>query len=107
MINKKFNHLFLTYDGLMDPLGKSQIIPYLKSISNSQRKINVISFEKINNIEEKKIKIIKLDLIKNNIFWKYNKFSNKYGKIGKIYDLFKMFINVFRFNSAKERIFLL
>jgi hypothetical protein len=93
MINKKFNHLFLTYDGLMDPLGKSQIIPYLKSISSSQRKINVISFEKINNIEEEKIKIIKLDLIKNNIFWKYSKFSNKYGKIGKIYDLFKMFFS--------------
>ena len=91
MIKNKLNHLFITYDGLMDPLGKSQIIPYLKSISNSQRKINVISFEKISNIEEKKITTIKLDLLKNNIFWKYNKFSNNYGKIGKIYDLLKMF----------------
>ena len=68
MIKNKLNHLFITYDGLMDPLGKSQIIPYLKSISNSQRKINVISFEKISNIEEKKITTIKLDLLKNNIF---------------------------------------
>ena len=93
MIKNKLNHLFLTYDGLMDPLGKSQIIPYLKSISNSQRKINVISFEKINNIQVKKIKTIKLDLLKNNIAWKYKKFSNNYGKIGKIYDLFKMFLS--------------
>ena len=31
------------------------------------------------------------DLSKRNISWKYNKFSENYGKIGKIYDLIKMF----------------
>ena len=91
MIKNKSNHLFITYDGLMDPLGGSQIIPYLKSISSSKRKLNVISFEKIENIQEKKIKTLKLDLIKNNIVWKYGKFSKNLGKIGKIYDILKMF----------------
>ena len=55
MIKKKSNHLFVTYDGLLDPLGRSQIIPYLKAIAKSKRKIKVISFEKNKNIELKKI----------------------------------------------------
>ncbi len=91
MKKKKFNHLFITYDGLLDPLGRSQIIPYLKSIAKSERKIKVISFEKNKNIEFKKINSMRLDLLKNNILWKYIKFSENYGKIGKIYDLNKMF----------------
>ena len=91
MIKKKSNHLFVTYDGLLDPLGRSQIIPYLKAIAKSKRKIKVISFEKNKNIELKKINLLRDDLIKRNIIGKYNKFSENYGKIGKIYDLIKMF----------------
>ncbi len=91
MKKKKFEHLFITYDGLLDPLGRSQIIPYLKSIAKSNRKIKVISFEKNKNINFKKINPVKQDLLKSNILWKYNKFSENYGKIGKIYDLIKMF----------------
>ena len=91
MTKKKLNHLFITYDGLLDPLGGSQIIPYLKSISKPERKIQVISFEKNKNIKLKKINSLRQDLLKSNIFWKYNKFSENYGQIGKIYDLIKMF----------------
>ena len=91
MINNNINHLFITYDGLMDPLGKSQIVPYLGSISNSQRIINVISFEKINNIKYQKVKTIERDLLKKNIVWKFSMFSRNFGKLGKIYDLIKMF----------------
>ena len=84
MIKKKLHHLFLTYDGLLDPLGRSQIIPYLKSIAKSNRKIKVISFEKNENLKIKKINLISRDLLKYNIIWKYNVFSESYGKIGKI-----------------------
>ena len=91
MTKKKFHHLFITYDGLLDPLGRSQIIPYLKSIAKPERKIKVLSFEKNKNIKLKKINSVKQELLKSNILWKYNKFSENYGKIGKIYDLVKMF----------------
>ncbi len=91
MKKKKFHHLFITYDGLLDPLGGSQIIPYLKSIAKSERKIKVVSFEKNKNVEIKKINSLRSDLLKNNISWKSIKFSENFGKIGKIYDLNKMF----------------
>jgi hypothetical protein len=38
--------LYLTYDGLLDPLGGSQIIPYVKGLSSPSRKFYILSFEK-------------------------------------------------------------
>ena len=38
--------LFLTYDGLTDPLGGSQVLPYLVGLSKRGHEISVISFEK-------------------------------------------------------------
>ena len=43
--------LYITYDGLTDPLGGSQIIPYLKGISSHQKNIVVLSFEKSESFE--------------------------------------------------------
>lgn len=39
--------LFLSYDGLTDPLGQSQILPYLFGIANKYA-ITIVSFEKAN-----------------------------------------------------------
>ncbi|WKZ59050.1 MAG: glycosyltransferase [Cyclobacteriaceae bacterium] len=44
-MKEKRNILYLTYDGLTDPLGGSQILPYLIGLSSSYN-ITVISFEK-------------------------------------------------------------
>jgi hypothetical protein len=79
--------LFLTYDGLTDPLGRSQIIPYLECISSKTRKVFVLSFEK--SIKSKNVKI---ELKKKKISWVELKFTKKFGKIGKLYDLLKMLI---------------
>ncbi|MBN8491263.1 MAG: glycosyltransferase [Burkholderiales bacterium] len=38
--------LFVSYDGLTDPLGGSQILPYLRSIAAHPRPLHVLSFEK-------------------------------------------------------------
>jgi hypothetical protein len=38
--------LYLTYDGLNDPLGQSQILPYLEGLAEKGYGITVISFEK-------------------------------------------------------------
>lgn len=41
--------LYITYDGLTDPLGQSQIIPYLTRLSDLNNSIHIISYEKKNN----------------------------------------------------------
>lgn len=38
--------LYLSYDGLTDPLGQSQILPYLKGLAKRGHRIDIISFEK-------------------------------------------------------------
>ena len=40
------NILYLSYDGLTDPLGQSQILPYLAGLSEAGYTITIISFEK-------------------------------------------------------------
>ena len=38
--------LYCTYDGLLDPLGGSQILPYVYSFSTFIESIDILSFEK-------------------------------------------------------------
>jgi hypothetical protein len=65
---KKTRILYLTYDGIFDPLGQSQILPYLINISK-EYKVHLVSFEKNMNLINKNNNYI-FDLIKkNNFFW--------------------------------------
>jgi glycosyltransferase involved in cell wall biosynthesis len=40
------NVMYISYDGMTDPLGQSQVIPYLSGLSKEGYKINLISCEK-------------------------------------------------------------
>jgi glycosyltransferase involved in cell wall biosynthesis len=52
-IKKNRRVLFLSYDGLLDALGQSQIVPYLKIIDEHVEYLHVISFEKENPVNTK------------------------------------------------------
>ncbi len=60
--------LFISYDGLLDPLGKSQILPYIFGLSDNGYKFCLLSFEK-NNHKEKDILKLKSLLKSKNIKW--------------------------------------
>ena len=60
--------LYITYDGLLDPLGESQILPYIKNLNKNGYRFIIISYEKIKNQE--KIKYLKKDLKNLGIHWK-------------------------------------
>ena len=82
--------LYITYDGILDQLGQSQILPYVKDISNSQGKVVILSFEKT-HILDKNIDSANSDIFNSNIIWKGLKFTSRLGLIGKIWDLLKMY----------------
>ncbi len=46
------NVLYLTYDGLTDPLGQSQIIPYMQGMASLGYSITIISCEKTDRLEK-------------------------------------------------------
>jgi len=46
--------LYISYDGLTDPLGRSQILPYLTGLARRDYKIHVLSCEKPDRVERER-----------------------------------------------------
>ena len=89
-INLKPRVLYITYDGLLDPLGESQILPYLIGLRPSFSSLRIISFEKpcfSKEIITKKRNKLKM----YNIFWSPLVFSDTQNIIFKVLDLLKMY----------------
>ena len=77
--------LYITYDGLLDPLGYSQILPYIEGLSLSGHKIVLLSFEKTDRLESS-IKKLKSRLKSKNIEWFYYSFKRqKFGYFKRIF----------------------
>lgn len=81
--------LYISYDGLTDQLGQSQIIPYLTGLSKKGHKISILSFEKKSAFEkaEKKIKDL---LSQNNIQWFPEFYTKRPPIISTVLDIWKM-----------------
>ena len=82
---------FITYDGLLDPLGTSQIVPYLQEISAHPRKLYVLSFEKDERLHPE-YSDLKDHLAKSGIKWTVLKFTRRFGVVGKAWDLLRMYL---------------
>ncbi|MGQ9846046.1 MAG: glycosyltransferase [Bacteroidales bacterium] len=83
------NILYLSYDGLTDPLGQSQILPYIIGLSKQQYSFYIISFEKKERFHSNK-KYIE-DLCKqNNITWFPLSYTKKPPILSTIFDLFRL-----------------
>ena len=85
--------LYISYDGLTDPLGQSQILAYLSKIANDNVQIDIVSFDKKINFNANHATIE--DCIKNiNINW-YPLFYSKYPPIfSTLWDISKGFIKI-------------
>ena len=69
-IESKNKILYLTWDGLTDPLGNSQILSYLKGLSNNGYEIYIVSLEKPFRYKDGQ-DIIKNMLVNSNIHWSH------------------------------------
>jgi glycosyltransferase involved in cell wall biosynthesis len=88
-INQLFA-MFITYDGLLDKLGSSQILPYLRGIASTQGRMVVLSFEK----PERFVlghKTMAAELKMYSIMWKPLRFTSGFGALGKLWDLARMY----------------
>ena len=78
MINKINKYCFyISYDGLLDPLGSSQILPYLEGLSDAGFKFIVLSFEKTDR-KEKLVDDLNKRLESKNIIWIYLPFKKQF-----------------------------
>lgn len=87
--------LYITYDGLLDPLGSSQILPYVKGIAAHPRAVHILSFEKRARSESGEAALC-TKLSDLGINWTLRTFTSGYGVVGKLWDLLRMYYFGFR-----------
>lgn len=84
-----FNVLYITYDGLTDPLGQSQIIPYLKGLSKKGHTFTILSCEKKDRFE-KGYKDLAQTLAKHSIDWKPLIYHKNPPVLSTVFDVYIM-----------------
>lgn len=65
-MNKKI--LYISYDGMTDPLGQSQVLPYLCKVAAEGFQFTLLSFEKKERYEKSR-SVIEAICKENNIRW--------------------------------------
>src|SRR4051812_18484564 len=83
--------LFITYDGLLDPLGPGQILSYLYGIANHGRRLHILSFEKQDRLVAGG-ESMRAELDLREIAWTPLAFTAGWGKAGKLWDLIHMYL---------------
>ena len=84
------NIIYTSYDGITDPLGQSQILPYLFGLrAKNSFSITIVSFEKSKNFLQNK-KLISEKLEANKINWIHLKYSKRPPIISTIWDIYKL-----------------
>lgn len=89
--------LYVSYDGMTDPLGESQVIPYLKGLINNGFEIHILSTEKRDNFLKRKDHILKV-LKDIGIEWHYIFYTKKPPVISTIKDINQLSKFAFRLN---------
>ncbi len=74
---------------MTDPLGQSQIIPYLQGLSKYGYQFTILSFEKKSRYKKEE-QIIREQLLTSNIEWKPLRFTRRPPLLSKLYDAIRM-----------------
>lgn len=93
--------LYMSYDGMTDPLGQSQVIPYLQGLSKVGYRFTLISFEKAKRFEKYKEQISAL-LKQSNIEWVPLSYTKSPPVLSTIYDVLRMRRKAFALHREKK-----
>lgn len=105
-MKKTFHILYLSYDGLTDPLGQSQVLPYiLETNQNEKYKFTIVSFEKKDAYSANSTKIKEL-LSKNTIDWIPINYNKNPPVLSTLFDIIKLYSTIKKIKS-KEKVHLL
>ena len=83
------NILYLSYDGMTDPLGQSQVLPYLVGLSKKGFRFHLISFEKSDRFLKYK-KEIQAICDQNKIVWYPLSYTKKPPLLSTLWDVSRM-----------------
>jgi glycosyltransferase involved in cell wall biosynthesis len=80
--------LYITYDGLTDPLGQSQILAYLKRLSDAGNQIYIVSFEK-KELFQKEENTIREVITRHGLHWTILWYTKKPPVLSTVLDINK------------------
>lgn len=81
--------LYISYDGMTDPLGQSQVLPYLIGLTKKGYQIVLVSFEKSEKFAETK-STIEAICRQSNIIWEPQKYTKHPPILSTLWDVFQM-----------------
>ena len=81
--------LYLSYDGLTDPLGQSQVLPYLVGLSAQGYRITVVSFEKPDRFAADEERIRELTAAAG-LHWEPLMYTKRPPVLSTLYDIRKL-----------------
>jgi len=87
------NILYITYDGLLEPLGMSQVWQYQKKLGKDHNVI-ILSYEKSEDLIN--IHALELEIKKSDVVWVRLSYHKSPSLIATTYDIFYGFISVLR-----------
>ncbi|MBL0310410.1 MAG: glycosyltransferase [Bacteroidetes bacterium] len=93
--------LYMSYDGMTDPLGQSQVIPYLQGLSKKGYRFTLISFEKKERFEKFREQISSL-LKQSNIEWIPLSYTKRPSVLSTVYDVLRLRNKAFALHKQKN-----
>lgn len=93
--------LYISFDGMTDPLGQSQVLPYLVGLSKLGHRYCLISFEKKIRLRENAETIRKI-CADANIDWIPLAYHNKPPILSTLYDIFRCYLEAKKLNKKNS-----
>ena len=80
--------LYLSYDGAMDPLGQSQVVPYVKGLASLGYPMKLVSFEKPGGLRDaKRVSSVRQDLEEAGVEWSPLRYHRRWSLASTSYDV--------------------
>ncbi|WP_018341402.1 glycosyltransferase [Cytophaga aurantiaca] len=90
--------LYITYDGLTDFLGQSQVLPYILGLEEKGYRFSILSFEKPEKFNSNK-SIIEGVISGKNITWYPKKYHKRFSILATLWDLIAGLFFLFRLRN--------
>lgn len=92
--------LYLSYDGMCDPLGASQVLPYLEGLAALGHRLTLISFEKASRTERERAKIA-AQCANAGILWQPLRYHKRPPVVSSMFDTWIMYVAARRLSRTR------
>jgi len=79
--------LYLTHNGLTEPLGRRQVLPYVAGLASRGYRITVLSFEKVETASPQAVARVEAIVAAAGVHWKPLRYHNRPRLIGTAFDV--------------------